>query len=106
MWLFEYTDVPTDVMHALHTDLARIDDGCLTVGDAVVTWIDAETPELRDLVRRVQEGETVVVSVGGGGSSLAEGGSLDAWPEAIVDRCNPQALWSAGSEPTIDPDGA
>lgn len=102
VWLFEYTDTPRDAMHALLTADAAIEDGCLTVGEAVVTWVDAEIPELTEVVQRLQDGENVVVSVGGGGSSLDEGALLEDWPEAIVDRCNPRALWSAGSEPILD----
>lgn len=105
VWVFTYGSDPTSGMDALATGQAAIVDDCLLVGDAVVVWFDDQLDTVDDIIARVQDGETLLIEVGGGGLSLAEGGTVDDFPSAVVDHCSPGEVWFASGDPVTVEEG-
>ena len=105
VWVFTYSETQESSMDALTAGQAVVVDGCLQIDDAVVIWEDEHLSVVEEILVRINAGESLSVQVGGGGSSLDEGGALDDFPAEVLDHCSPTGIWFAGSEaPTIDED--
>lgn len=76
--------------------VARIEDGCLLVGDAVVVWDATILDDIEKVVADVGSGVSVRLRFGGGGLSLDEGSTLDDFPIEVVERCDTRNLLYQG----------
>ncbi|MCK6503493.1 hypothetical protein L6R53_08865 [Myxococcota bacterium] len=105
-WVFAYEDTPSLSMFALTHGTVAAPDGCLAVDDAVVVWWPEQLDQVEALVAEVEAGGAPEVQLGGGGSSLAEGGSGEDFPEAVREHCEPVAVWwSSGGEVVVGEGG-
>lgn len=102
VWVFAYAEDPDSEMQALHGGDVAVVDGCLQVGDAVVVWHDHHLADVEAFLQSVEIGETVTIELGGGGFSLDEGGTVDDFPDAVLEHCSPNVIWySATPSPTV-----
>jgi hypothetical protein len=76
--------------------VARIDDGCLFVGDEIVVWDTAILADLEQLVADVSGGESIRLRFGGGCLTLDEGSTLDDFPVEVVERCDTRTICYSG----------
>ncbi|MES2642884.1 MAG: hypothetical protein V4850_25595 [Myxococcota bacterium] len=96
-WVFTYRESPDLSMHALLTGPAAVVDGCLRVGDQVVVWREQHLGTVGEITARIDEGEVVSVSLGGGGGSVGEG-MMENVPEDVRDRCSLSGVWHSGHD--------
>ncbi len=101
VWVFTYAEDPGFYMQALGGGEAAIVDGCLEVGGAVVVWHAQQLDQVEEVFALIEAGESPTVRVGGGGTSLDEGGSLDEFPDAVLEHCATTSLWWAGPEDLV-----
>ena len=92
-WVFSYADSPTSSDLALHGGQAAVVDGCLEVDDTVVIWHRHHLDTVEEIIGRIDKGETVDLSVGGGGRSLDEGDTMGDFPDIVREHCSPSAIW-------------
>lgn len=102
-WVFTYSLPQGGSMDALLTGQAAVVDGCLQVDDFVVIWRQSHLSTIDEIIGRINDGETVTVSLGGGGGSVDEGNSVEDFPRNVSDRCSLSGIWhSADGEITIE----
>jgi hypothetical protein len=105
-WVFTFSLPQGGSMHALLTGQAAVVDGCLQVDDFVVVWRQSHLSTVEEIIGRIDDGETVTVSLGGGGGTLDEGSSVEDFPKSVTDRCSLSGIWhSADGEITIEEEG-
>ena len=98
VWVFHYSEPPLVTMQALHSGEVLVIDGCLEIDGLAVIWHEDQLATVEDALQRVDQGETVSLSFGGGGSSLDEGASLEDFPDAILEHCDPRGVWWASDD--------
>ncbi len=98
VWVFTYETDPQFGMDALHGGAATVDDGCLQVGDMVVVWRDEQLDAVQDALDAIADGDTPIIQLGGGGSSLDEGAALEDFPDAVLEHCTAVAIWEANGD--------
>jgi hypothetical protein len=98
VWVFHYSEAPKVQMQALHSGEVLVVDGCLEINGLAVIWYEEQLDAVEEALQLVDEGETVTLSFGGGGTSLDEGGSVDEFPDAILEHCDPRGVWWASEE--------
>ncbi len=89
VWVFQHANSGGD--DALHAGVAEIRNGCLFVDDAVVVWHEDQIDQAAQLIASIEGGDEPQVSLLGGGTSLAEGGTPIA--ASITDLCPTRAVW-------------
>lgn len=105
-WVFAWQEAPGSSMDALESGTAAQVDGCLQVGDSVVVWWPEQLDQVEEFVLAVEAGAAPELQVGGGGSSLEEGATLEDFPDVVLEHCTPTVLWwSGGGEVTVSDGG-
>lgn len=105
-WVFTYSLPQAGSMFALMTGEAAVVDGCLQVNDLIVVWHASQLDTVDEIIGRIEDGETVTVSLGGGGGSVDEGSSVEDFPRNVTDRCSVSGIWhAADGEVTIEEGG-
>ena len=106
VWVFSYARAPTSSDEALHSGQAAAVDECLEVDDTVVVWHTNHLDTVEEIIGWVDKGETVELLVGGGGSGLDEGATVDDFPDTVREHCSPTAMWySSDDEIRFSKDG-
>lgn len=89
VWVFTHS--PTASNDALLTGVARIDNGCLFIGDHVVIWHTDVIDRAAAAIAGVTAGESPEISVGGSGIGSDE--DTTPLPSAVTDHCGTQSVW-------------
>jgi len=104
VWIFRFVEDPLYSNNAALSGEAAVVEGCLEVGEAVVIWRDEHLDTVQQVLDIIAAGGTPALQFGGGGYSLDEGGTVDGFPDAILEHCTTSTYWeAAGGEITLDP---
>jgi hypothetical protein len=93
-WIF--LNQPELALEARLEGTAQVLDECLRVDEYVVVWQKADAPIVETFVASLAERPSRRVGLGGGGSSIAEGGPFDATLDEVTQRCPTSAIWFSG----------
>jgi len=91
VWVFSHS--PSGGMDALHGGRATIEDGCLLVDGAVVVFHESMVLDGIELIGAIRNGDEISATIPGGGISLGEGGSVEQFPQVVLDRCDVDTVW-------------
>lgn len=94
VWLFTYQP-DGDSLDARHGGSVGIQNGCLTVDEAVVVWPASDVELAASYVRDALAGNPTEVVVGGGGFDLDEDDEVGRLAKPIFELCSVRAVWFA-----------